>query len=228
MAMPDDDRFASALRGFGPVGILAMLSIFLTGNVFAGDMVVLPVGAALILLWRWRSHTPWSAIGYVRPRNWTITIASGIICGVAFKLLMKTMVMPLLGAPVVNHAYHFLAGNRALIPAAIWAMLVAGFAEETAFHGFLFERMEKFFGSGIPAKTSIVLLTSVWFGLEHYTVQGLPGVEQATITGLVFGSIFAVTGRLFVLMIAHASFDLTAYAIIYFDLESRVGHLVFR
>jgi hypothetical protein len=30
------------------------------------------------------------------------------------------------------------------------------------------------------------------------------------------------------LMVAHAAFDLTAVAIIYWDLESRVAHLVFR
>jgi len=65
-----------------------------------------------------------------------------------------------------------------------------------------------------------VLITSVWFGLDHYANQGLPGVEQATIVGLIFGTIFAVTGRIFMLMIAHVAFDLTALAIIYWDVES--------
>lgn len=53
-------------------------------------------------------------------------------------------------------------------------------------------------------------------------------MEQATIVGLVFGTIFAVTGRIWMLMCAHAAFDLTAPAIIYWDLESDVAHLVFR
>jgi hypothetical protein len=43
---------------------------------------------------------------------------------------------------------------------------------------------------------AIVLLTTAVFGLAHYPDQGLAGVEQATITGLVFGTIFAVTGRI--------------------------------
>jgi membrane protease YdiL (CAAX protease family) len=73
-----------------------------------------------------------------------------------------------------------------------------------------------------------VLLTSVLFGLAHYSVQGLAGTEQATIGGLVFGAIFAATGRIFMLMCAHAAFDLTAYAIIYWNLESAVAHLVFK
>ena len=92
----------------------------------------------------------------------------------------------------------------------------------------MFERLGKLFGSGVGAKALIVVLSSVLFGLAHYTVQGLPGTEQATIVGLVYGTIFAVTGRIFMLMFAHAAFDLTALAIIYWNLESRVAHLVFK
>jgi len=73
-----------------------------------------------------------------------------------------------------------------------------------------------------------VLLTSAGFGLAHYSIQGLAGTEQATITGLVFGTIVAVTGRIWMVMIAHAAFDLTALAIIYLSLESRVSHLIFK
>jgi len=78
------------------------------------------------------------------------------------------------------------------------------------------------------AKTLIVLITSVWFGAAHYSVQGLAGAEQAAIVGLVFGTIIAVTGRIFMLMVAHAAFDVTAVAMIYWNLESKVAHLLFR
>ena len=53
------DRFAADLRGFGPLGILAILVILLTGNVIVSNMVVLPVGALLVLLWAWWSRTLW-------------------------------------------------------------------------------------------------------------------------------------------------------------------------
>jgi membrane protease YdiL (CAAX protease family) len=66
------------------------------------------------------------------------------------------------------------------------------------------------------------------FGLAHYHDQGLAGVQQATITGLVFGTMFAVTGQLWMLMCAHAAFDVTAVAIIYWDVESTVAHLIFK
>jgi membrane protease YdiL (CAAX protease family) len=74
----------------------------------------------------------------------------------------------------------------------------------------------------------IVLVTSAWFGAAHYSSQGLAGAEQATIFGLVVGTIFAIRGRIFSLMVAHAAFDITAVAIIYWDLESEVAHLIFK
>ena len=217
--MPSDDRLAARLRGFGPLGILAILLILFTGGVTFGRILVLPVGALLVLVWARWSRTPWRDIGYVRPESWVRTIALGIAFGAAFKLLMKAIVMPLLGADPVNQAYHFLAGNRALLPAAAFSMVFgAGFGEETVFRGYLFERLGKLLGAGRRAKAAIVLLTSLVFGVAHYAGQGLAGVEQATIAGLVYGTIAAVTGRIVLLMVAHAAFDLTALAMIYWNL----------
>lgn len=225
---PSDDGLAARLRGFGPVGIFAILLILLTGNiVVTKKLIVLPVGAVLVLLWTWRSRTSWGAIGYSRPKSWMTTFAVGIAFGVALKFMMKMIVMPLLGADPINHAYHFLVGNRGMLPSAIWAMLVAGFAEETVIRGYAFERLGKLFGSSLPSKIAIVIFTSAVFGLDHYRVQGLAGAEQAAIVGLIYGTIFAVTGGIWVIMSAHAAFDLTALAMIYWNLESRVAHFLF-
>ena len=92
----------------------------------------------------------------------------------------------------------------------------------------MFERLRRLFGSGVWATPLIVLLTAAWFGAVHYPDQGLPGVQQATIVGLVFGIIFGLTGRIWMLMFAHAAFDLTALAMIYWNLESGVAHLIFK
>ena len=214
---------AETLRGFGPLGILAILVIL------AGNLVFIPLSAVLVLVWARLSRTPWREIGYVRPKSWPRTLAVGIVFGVAFKFLMKAIVMPLLGAPPISQAYHFLAGNTAVLPWMLYAAILgAGFGEETVFRGWMFERLGKLFGPGVWAKTLIVLLTSVLFGLAHYANQRLPGVEQAIITGLVFGTIFAITSRIFMLMIAHAAFDLAALAMIYWNFESDVAHLIFK
>jgi membrane protease YdiL (CAAX protease family) len=222
-AWPSDDHVAEGLRGFGTLGILTFLVIVALGPVFE------PLGALLVLVWARRSRTPWHEIGYVRPKNWAVSITIGIAFGIGFKLLMKSIVMPLLGADPINQAFHYLAGNRSALPGMAFDMVVgAGFGEETVYRGYLFERLGKLLGWGAGAKAAIVLLTAVWFGLAHYPVQGISGVEQATIVGLVFGTIFAVTGRIWLLVIAHAAFGLTALAIIYWDVETWVAHLVFK
>jgi membrane protease YdiL (CAAX protease family) len=222
VASRSDDPVAARLRGFGPLGLLAILVIVLTS-------AIKPLGGLLVLLWAWRSHTPWREIGYVRPRSWIGSLVVGMVFGCAFKLVMKAIVMPLLGTPAINPAYHSLVGNRAALPGLVFTMIVgAGFGEETIFRGYLFERLGKLFGPGAGAKVSIVLLTSLVFALGHYANLGLPGVEQAMITGLVFGTIFAVTGRIWMVMCAHAAFDLASIAIIYWNLEAAVAHLVFK
>jgi uncharacterized protein len=218
-----DDPIAARLRGFGPMGILAILIIL------AGNFLVAPLSAIFALVWVRLSRTPWREIGYVRPKSWIRSVAIGIAFGVVFKLVMKAIVMPLLGADPINQAYHYLAGNTAALPGMVFTLIiVAGFGEETVFRGWMFERFGRLFGSSVGARTFIVLLTSIWFGLLHYKEQGLAGVEQAIITGLVFGTIFAIRRRIFMLMVAHAAFDLMALAIIYWDIESEVAHFIFK
>jgi membrane protease YdiL (CAAX protease family) len=214
---------AAQLRGFGPIGILAILLILASG------LITIPVSAVLVLAWVQMSHTPWSEIGYIRPKSWIGTVAIGVAFGIAFKLLMKSIVQPLLGVETINQTYHYLAGNPVALPAILISVIVGGgFCEETVFRGYMFERLGKLFGSGAGAKMLIVIITTGLFALAHFRDQGLPGVEQAVVTGAVFGSIFAVTGRVWMLMIAHAAFDVTAIAIIYWNLESQVAHLFFK
>ncbi|MEO5616932.1 MAG: type II CAAX endopeptidase family protein [Candidatus Eisenbacteria bacterium] len=220
---PTADHFADKLRGFGPVGILAIVAIL------SGNLLFAPLSGILVLVWARRSRTPWHEIGYVRPRSWILGLIAGVVFGVAFKLLMKAIVMPLLGADPINHAYRHLVGNQAALPGIMLQLIVtAGIFEETLYRGYMFERLGKLLGRGVGAKISSVLITSALFGPAHYIEQGLPGVQQATIFALVFGTIFAITGRLWVLMCAHAAFDLAALWIIYWDLEARVAHFFFQ
>jgi membrane protease YdiL (CAAX protease family) len=220
---PADHKFAAHLRGFGPIGILAILIIL------GGNFIITPLSAILVLLWTKISKTPWCEIGYVQPRRWGKTIAIGMVFGVVLKFVMKAMVMPLFGAPPINQAYQFVTGNLAVIPVMIYTMIVtAGFGEETFYRGWMFERLSKLFGQGVWAKIVIVLTTSILFATVHYPEQGVPGVTQALATGLIFGASFAITGQIFMLMIAHAAFDLTALWMIYYGLETRIAHLIFK
>jgi len=213
---------AAQLRGFGPVGLLA-LSIIVASNFLA-----VPLSAVLVLVWAHLSQTPWRRLGLAAPRSWTHILAIGIPFGILFKLGMKAIVMPLLGAPAVNARYHYLAGNAAALPWMLsLVVLGAGFGEETVFRGFFFERLGKLLGTRPAALAATVLLTSGLFALAHYRDQGLSGMEQAAVTGLVFATVFAVSGQLWLPMVAHAAFDVTAVALIYWNWESAVAHLLF-
>ena len=218
-----EQRVARRLRGFGPTGILAIVAVL------AGNLLFVPLSAVLVLVWAYWSRTPWREIGYVKPKNWIATAAIGIAFGASFKLLTKAVIMPLFGAPEINQAFHYLSGNRSAILATLWLLIAgAGFGEETIFRGYMFERLYKLLGRSVWARTATVLITSAVFASAHYSVQGLPGTEQAAVVGVVFGTIFAMTKRIFLLMFAHAAFDLVAYALIYWNLETWVAHWVFR
>jgi uncharacterized protein len=214
---------AERLRGFGPVGVLAIVAIM------AGSLVGSPVGALLVLVWAQLSQTPMRALGLAAPRSWTATVAGGAIFGIAFKLSMKALVMPLLGAPPINAHYHYLTGNPAALPGVLAAVLVgAGFAEEVLFRGYVFERLGTLLGRGKAALAATILLSATLFALAHYPDQRLPGVEQAAVTGLVFAGIYAWRKHLWVVMVAHLAFDLTAVALIYWGWEGPVAHLLVR
>ena len=223
MSEPHGDRLARELREFGPAGIAAAIAILL------GNLLFLPLSALLAMAWAWRSDTPWSAIGLGAPRRWTLTILLGVVIGAALKLALKALVLPLFHVDPINHAFHGLTGNRAAVPFMVYQLVIgAGFGEEVLFRGWMFERLGKWLGGSRAAQLAILLITSVLFGAAHLHEQGLPGAGQAVITGLAFGGLYLVTGSLALPMVAHASFDLLAYAIIYWDLETRVSRLVFR
>jgi uncharacterized protein len=223
VAAPSGDLLAARLRGFGPLGLLAILAVL------AGNFIFAPLSAALVLLWARLSRTPWHELGFVRPPSWKATVAVGVFSGTAFKLAMKSIVMPLLGAPPINQRYAYLTGNTAALPGIVLAVIVsAGLGEEIFFRGYLFERLGKLLGPEPWARAVIVLFTAGWFGLAHYADQGIPGMEQAMVTGFVFGAAFAMTGRIWPVMIVHAAFDLTAVALIYWRLESAIAHFFFR
>lgn len=218
-ADPADDRVATALRGFGPIGIVFIIAVLLVGPL---------LGASLVLVWAWRTKTPWRELGFVRPRSWVLTIVGGIVAGVALKLLMKAVVMPLLGAPPINPAYSYLNGNAAALPATFANVIItAGIGEEILWRGFFFERLRKLLGTTGRAKTVTVLITSTLFGLAHYVSQHWMGVEQAFIVGLMFGTYFVLARKIIPLMIAHAAFDVFAVLIVYYGWEERVAHAVF-
>lgn len=217
------NRFAQALRGRGPLGILFVVFV-LVATGLAGPMV----GGPIILLWAWWTKLPWRDLGFRRPKSWPLLITLGIVAGATAKLFMKTVVMPLLRAPDINAHYQYLVHNQAALPGMMFTVLVsAGLFEEVIARGFLFERFGKFIGTSRSAMIAIILITSVLFGAAHYPEQRWMGVEQAFILGLVDGAIFAITRQLWFLIVMHAAFDVCAVFIIYLGAEKTLAHALF-
>jgi CAAX protease family protein len=217
-----DNRFAAALRGFGPVGIAAFVIVF------AGAVLTPPIAAALGVIWLWLSRTPLRDLGMARPKSWALTIIGGILLGIALKFLMKAVVLPLLGADPINQSFHYLAHNRtAALDFAAYAIYGAGFSEEFFFRGYLFERLGKLFGQSTLAIVTIVIVTTGLFGLAHFA-QGPLGVVNALFTGATIAIVYAATRNLWLLMFAHAAFDLAALVMLYYDIEPQVAHLIFK
>jgi membrane protease YdiL (CAAX protease family) len=214
---------AARLRGVGPIGVLAV-ALVVAGS-FAGPLV----GAVLVLIWAHLSATPLAALGMRMPQRWPVVALQGATLGIALKLVTKAVVMPLLHAPPLNPTYHYLEGNAAALPWIVLIILLqASVSEELLFRGYLFERLGRWLGPSRVALLVTVLASTALFALAHYPDQRWPGVQQAVITGVVFGSVFARRGELGMVIVAHAAYDFLAIVLIYLGWESRVAHLLFR
>lgn len=213
---------ATSLRKLGPRGLLGVLLVV------AASMVGAAVGAIVVLLWAQLSRTPMPELGFRAPTNWLRVVIEAATLGMALKLVMKSLVMPLVGAPAVNTSYQYLAGNTAALPGIIGALLLAGVAEELLYRGYAFERLRVFLGSGQAALWISVLVSAALFALAHYRDQGVPGVAQSAITGLAFAGMFARRGQIWSPIIAHITFNLTSVALIYGSWEEAVARTLFR
>ena len=220
---PLPERIALSLQGTGPAGIITFLVIA------AASAFFVPLAAALVLLWAWVSRTPLRNIGLVRPTSWLNGLLIGIALGLAEKFLMKAILLPLLGAPAVNPMFGDLAHNPGRTVFLIFYVLLgAGFSEELIFRGYAFERLGKLLGTGAFAQTAVVILSTAFFAALHYQ-QGISGIENAAIAGLLAAVIYLINRkRLWTVIVMHAAFDLSSLALIYFHLEALVAHSIFK
>lgn len=187
-----------------------------------------PFAMLLWLLWRWQLKKKFSEFGLIKPGNLPLVIIKGILIGIGLKLVFKAIIMPILGAEPTNSTFDHLVGNlSASLSFAFFAMVSAGLGEEILFRGFLFTRMKLWLGDSTNARTIIIISSSLIFGIPHI-YQGFYGAVHAVLVGSVFGLMyFHNKGNLWLLIVAHAFYDLFAILLIYKGWDEAIGTLLF-
>ena len=71
----------------------------------------------------------------------------------------------------------------------------AGFGEEMFFRGFVITRLQTVFNGTRLASALAVLLSALLFGYVHFYYQGLTGLVNAGVIGLIFGAFFLLYKR---------------------------------
>ena len=106
-------------------------------------------------------------------------------------------------------------------------MFSAGLGEEILFRGFLFTRLKLWLGDSLKARAGIILMASLIFGIPHF-YQGFYGAVHAVLVGAVFGVMYYKNkGNLWLLVVAHAFYDLFAILLIYQGWDETLGRLFF-
>lgn len=97
---------------------------------------------------------------------------------------------------------HFVPQTQADYRRFIGVSVTAGIVEETLYRGFLFWYLLQF----APMWTAVIV-SSVIFALGH-SYQGIGGMLRVFVVGIVAGVLYALSGSIWLVMVAHALFDI--------------------
>ncbi len=204
--------------------LLAVAAIFYADNVlhviwFSKTLYLFALGVVSLAVrgvsWR-RIGVPFSWPG----RKWLVPLIAGIAAGVLIEAQELFLTQPLLihltGTPPDLSDFHEVRGNWKLAAIGlplIWVM--AGFGEEWVWRGWLMNRVAAVFRK--PWLGWLVSLAAVnaMFGLAHF-YQGLTGMVEAGLDGVLFGLVYLAAGRnLWVAVLAHGVQDTTDLVLIF-------------
>lgn len=183
---------------------------------------------SLLLIWlvSWLMRGTWSDLGMSRPRNIGKTIAIGVGVAIISELFVILVLLPLgqkAGIKPVDYSGLFpLKGNVGLFLMYLLASwTTAGFGEEVLHRGFLMGYLARLFGGKKIGWWVSLLVVSILFGLGH-AYQGPMGMLLVTYSGLVFGTLYIVSGRnLWFTIIAHGTADTIVFLLLFTGLAER-------
>jgi hypothetical protein len=168
----------------------------------------------------WLRKIGWRRVGLTLYGNWKVSVGWGILAGLALEGFELFVSQPLLvhftGKQPDLEDFRGLTGNWKLtliFLALTWTL--AAFGEEMVYRGYLMNRVADLFNRTRRAWIISLIAVHVGFGLAH-AYQGLTGIMDEGLSGLLLGLIYLRTGRnLAVPIIAHGIGDSIDFALIF-------------
>jgi len=205
---------------------LAVFELVLAALIFVADarhLVPLSKTPVLLILgWisLWLRRVGWRGVGLKLYRSWRITLALGLPAGLimeAFELLVsQPILVRWLGKQPDLHTFRALHGNPKLLLiglALVWTL--AAFGEEMVYRGYLMNRVADLFNRTRAAWVISLIAVHVAFGLAH-AYQGITGIIDEGLMGVLLGFMYLATGRnLVVPIVAHGIADTTDLVLIF-------------
>jgi len=154
----------------------------------------------------------WPQVGLTRYRNWKVTLCLGVAAGLLLEGFQLFVSQPLLVRWLHKQpdleTFRALNGNlKWTLIALVGAWTLAAFGEEMVYRGYLMNRVADLFNRTRSAWIISLIAVHVGFGLAH-AYQGVTGVIDEGLMGLLLGLIYLRTGRnLSVPIIAHGVGD---------------------
>jgi uncharacterized protein len=163
----------------------------------------------------------WKAVGLKRPNSWRKTILWGVVVGVLVIILGE------LATALGEKLWHTAAKGSSVLEntktswkaalaslGLVWTF--AAFGEEMGYRGYLMTRAADAGNRSKVAYLLALLASSVLFGYGHY-YKGTPGVLQSTVSGLILGGAYLLSGRnLWIPILAHGCADTIAIVAVFF------------
>ena len=206
-------------RAVAAAEALVAAAIVIGHNIFRvvpNEVVVLVLlGAVSCAIRRQSLH----AIGYRRPASWASTAAVALCVALGLQAFSIFVIDPLAirftGQTADLSDFRPVVGNIKLV--AIYLLVIwsfAAFGEEFAYRGYLLRRTIDALGGSTRGSVAAVLLCGALFGIGHY-YQGLVGMVDSTVSGLVFGTLYVRSGgNLWPSTLAHGLTDTLALGLI--------------
>jgi membrane protease YdiL (CAAX protease family) len=211
-------KHSPSSKGWRQSKWVAAVELAMVGLIFIADahhLIPFSKTPVLVLMGTvslWMRRTGWRAVGLTLFRGWKVTLLLGTLAGVfleAFELFVsQPFLVKVLHQPADFSVFRQITGNLKLTLISIaLAWIVAAFGEEMTYRGYLMNRVADLFNRTRGAFIVSLIVVHVMFGLAHL-YQGITGVLDEGLMGLLLGILYLATGRnLAVPIVAHGVQD---------------------